>query len=494
MKAFSPKAMPTLKQKTISGLTWSFVDNFSQTGITFVISIVLARLIPPSEFGLIGLTGIFFAISMSFINSGFGTALVQKKACTNVDYSTVFYFNLAVGFLFYWILFFSAPAISRFFNEPQLIQIMQVLSIILVIDSLTIIQRTILIKQINFKLQTKISIVASIVSGIVGIIMAYRGFGVWSLVTRQICMQALNSSLLWIWNGWRPLLVFSKQSFSELFSFGYKLLLSGLIDTIFQNIYLMIIGRFYSAQELGFYTRAKHFQALPSENFTNIIGRVSFPVLVQMKDDKIALKRNYRILIKSTMFITFVSMMGMAAVAESMIIVLIGEPWRQSIIYLQMLCFVGMMFPLHALNLGMLTVQGRSDLFLGLEIIKKFLVVPVVIIGIFLGIKAMIAGMIVTTQLAYFINSYWSGRLIGYSMKDQVIDILPSFLLAVTMGFLVLSVGWMLPFGNFFTLVIQVITGATIVLIISEMLKVDAYLYIKQILLSKIKDNMNNHE
>lgn len=478
--------MPTLKQKTISGLTWSFIDNFAQKSLTFVIGIILARLLTPSEFGLIGMITIFIAVSESFINSGFGAALIRKQNCTDVDFSTVFYFNLAGGGVFYWILFFSAPAISRFFNEPQLTNLVKVLAIVLIIDSLTIIQRIILIKRIDFKLQTKISVAASIVSGAVGIYLAFSGFGVWSLAVKQITQRAVDSSLLWLWSSWRPLPVFSRTSFNEMFSFGYKLLISGLIDTLYRNIYLLIIGKYFSAQELGYYTRAHQFQMLPSQNITGIIGRVSYPVLAQMQDDKTALKRNYQKLIKSIMFVTFVLIMGMAAVAEPMVITLIGEAWRPCVIYLQLLCFVGMMYPLHSLNLNMLKVQGRSDLFLKLEIIKKILAVPVVIIGVMVGIKAMIIGMMIMTQIAYFLNSYWSGRFIDYSMKNQVKDILPSFILAVTMGAIVAGIGWLLPFGYPATLVLQMLSGAVIVFVLAEITRMEAYLFIKEILYGKM--------
>ncbi len=461
---------------------WSFIDSFTQKGITFIIGIILARLLLPSEFGLIGMISIFIAISASFINSGFGAALIRKKECTDKDYSTVFYYNLAVGILFYWVMFFSAPAISRFFNEPQLIGLVQVMGVVLIIDSFTIIQSTILTKRIDFKLQTKISVIASIVSGAVGILLAFRGFGVWSLVFRQISQRAINSFFLWLWNRWRPLLVFSKTSFTELFSFGYKLLISGLIDTLYRNIYLLIIGKYFSAQALGFYTRADQFKKLPAENIMQIVGRVSYPVLAQMQEDKVALKRNYKKIIKGTMLITFVLMMGMAAVAEPMIITLIGEPWRPSIVYLQLLCFVGMMYPLHALNLNMLNVQGRSDLFLKLEIIKKILAVPVIIIGVLFGIKAMIMGMIVNTQIAYFLNSYWSGRFIDYPMLEQIRDIMPSFILAISMASIVAVIGYFLPFGYPATLMIQVVSGAALVFAIAEITRLEAYLFMKDIL------------
>ena len=478
--------MPNLKQKTISGLTWSLIDTFAGQGVQFIIGIILARMLTPRDFGLIGMILVFIAISKSFIGSGFSSALIRKKKCTQADYSTVFFYNLGIGILFYWILFLGAPSIAGFFKEPVLESILQVLGIILLIDSLAIIQRTILTKHINFKLQARISVISSVASGIISISMAYYGSGVWSLVAQRISRQALTSLFLWLWNGWWPLLMFSKTSFNELFTFGYKLLISGLIDTLYRNIYLLIIGKYFSAQELGFYTRADQFRSLPSQNITGIIGRVSYSVLAQMQDDKAALKRNYQKLIKSIMFITFVLMIGMAAVAEPMVITLIGEPWRPCVIYLQLLCFVGMMYPLHALNLNMLKVKGRSDLFLKLEIIKKVLAVPVIMIGVMFGIKAMIMGMMVNTQIAYLLNAYWSGRLIDYSMKDQVKDILPSFALAVFTGLIVTGIGRVLPFTYPPLLAVQVLAGAVLVFGMAEVMRLEAYVFMKEILHNKI--------
>ncbi|MBN2520771.1 MAG: MOP flippase family protein [Bacteroidales bacterium] len=476
-----------LKQKTVSGLAWSFVDNIATHGITFIVGIILARLLTPEEFGLIGMITIFIAISTSFINSGFSAALIRKIDCTDRDYSTVFYFNLATGILFYLILFFSSSAISRFFNEPQLFGIIRLLAVVLIIDSLTIIQRTILTKRIDFKLQTKISVIAAITSGTIAIIMAIRGFGVWSLVIRQISRQAINSFLLWLWNRWKPLLVFSVSSFKELFSFGSKLLASGLIDTVYRNIYYLVIGKFFSAQELGFYTRADTFKNLPSQNLNTVISQVSYPVLSSIQDDIPRLKTNYQRLIRTTMLITFVLMLGMAAVAKPMIIALIGEKWLPSVVYLQMLCFVGMFYPLHALNLNMLQVQGRSDLFLKLEIIKKILVIPAIIIGIIWGVKIMIAGMMVNTIIAYYLNSYWSGRSIGYSLKQQVKDILPSFILAASVSVAIFILGYMLPVNPWVKLIIQVLAGALFTIVICEVIKFRDYFYIKGIILEKVE-------
>lgn len=434
---------------------------------------------------------IFIAVSTSFINSGFATALIRKKDCTNEDFSTVFYFNMVAGIVFFVILFISAPAISRFFNEPELNPLIRVLGFVLIIDAFTIIQRTILTKRIDFKLQAKISVIASVFSGAIGLTMAYTGFGVWSLVAKQISQQAINSLLLWTWNKWKPLLVFSKHSFKNLFSFGYKLLISGLLDTIYRNMYYLIIGKFFSAQELGYYTRANQFQELPSTNINSIISRVTFPVLSELQDDKEKLKNGYKKIIKSTMLITFVLMLGLAAIAEPMILTLIGEKWFNSVIYLQLLCFVGMMYPLHALNLNILNVHGRSDLFLKLEIIKKIMAVPVIIIGIFWGIKIMIAGMILNSLIAYYLNSYWSGKFINYPISEQMTDILPSFILACSMGIIVFFIGIVLPFGYFYKFIFQLFAGGILTFLLCEIFKPDSYLAIKVIVISKINSFRN---
>lgn len=477
----------SLKQKTVSGLLWSFVDTMAGQGITFVVGIILARLLTPREFGLIGMITVFIAVSESFINSGFSSALIRKKDCTDTDFSTVFFFNLAAGILFFLLLFFSAPAISGFFNEPELTAILQVLGIVLIIDSLTLIQRTILTKRIDFKLQARISVIASIGSGVVAITMAFYGFGVWALVAQRFVKQGLNSLFLWMWNRWRPLLVFSKESFKELFGFGSKLLVGGLIDTIYRNVYYLIIGKFFSAQELGFYTKADDFQRLPSQNINAIISRVSYPILSIIQSDIPRLKNNYRKLIRTIMFITFILMMGMAAVAEPLIHTLIGAKWEPAIIYLQMLCFVGMMYPLHALNLNMLLVLGRSDLLLKLEVIKKIIAIPTIVIGVFFGIKMMIVGMIVNTLIAYYLNSYWSGVKIGYSFKHQVKDILPSFFLALSMGVIVYFIGVVLPFSYPVKLIIQIVFGGLFVLVISEVTKFRDYIFAKELVLEKIR-------
>jgi O-antigen/teichoic acid export membrane protein len=476
----------SLKQKTVSALIWSLIDNIANLGINFVIGIILARLLSPHEFGLIGMITIFLAVAQTFITGGFGQALIRKSNCTQADYSTVFLFNLVVSVFLFLVLFFSAGTISVFFNEPKLSLLIRVLATGLIINALSIIQKTILTKRLDFKLQTRISIIASIISGIIAIVLALYGFGVWSLVVRILISFVLNSFFLWYWNTWRPLFLFDKKSFNELFSFGGKILLSGLIDTIYQNIYYVVIGKYFHADQLGYYTRADQFQALPSQNMQGVIGRVSYPILATIQHDIPALKSAYIKLIKSTMLISFVLMIGMAAVAKSMIVALIGIKWLPSVAYLQLLCFVGMFIPLHALNLNMLEIQGRSDLFLRLEIIKKILAVPAIIIGIFIGIKGMIVGMFINTLIAYYLNSYWSGKFIGYSFFNQIKDILPAFLIAVFVSGLVFLLGILVNLSPIVVFSLQISLGILLTIGICEFIKFEDYFYIKQIIVEKI--------
>jgi teichuronic acid exporter len=478
---------PSLKQKTVSGLFWSFSDNAASQAIHFVVGIILARILSPTEFGLVGMITIFIAVSQSFVDSGFQQALIRKKDADNTDFSTVFYFNLSVGLLFYLILFLSAGLISRFYEEEQLKGIIRVFGLVIVINSLALIQRVRLTKSINFKLQTKISIASSVISGAVGIYMAYNGFGVWSLVWRTLINQLLQAFLLWIFNRWTPGLKFSLRSLKQMFSFGSRLLISGLLDTIYKNINLLVIGKFFSAADLGFYTRADQFQKFPSSNITSTVQRVSYPVLTQVQDEPARLKEGYRKIIKSTMFISFSAMIAMAAIAKPMVIVLIGEKWLPSVIFLQMLCIAGMLYPLHAINLNMLNVKGRSDLFLRLEIIKKLLAVPVIIIGILFGIKIMIAGMILNSFLSYFINSYYSGKLINYPVKEQVIDILPSFFISAFTGVILVTPSFF--FDSHYTIILfgQIIAGILLIVVLSELTRNDAYQEIKKIIIDKVK-------
>jgi teichuronic acid exporter len=476
----------TLKEKTIKGLVWSFTDTISRQGITFILGIILARLLDPREFGLIAMTSIFFAISQMFISSGFGDALVRKKECSQADYSTAFYYNLFAGLVFFLILYFSAGAISDYFNEPKLKQIIRILSVGLVVSAFTQTQLTILTRRVDFKLQTKISVISGVISGVAGIIMAFLGYGVWSLVAKMLLGSIITSLLLWFLNTWRPSLEFNMKSFREMFSFGYKLLFVYLIDTVYKNVYYFIIGKFFSATDLGFYSRADQFSIFPVQNLTIAVQRVSYPVLSTVQDDNARLKEGYRKIIFPTMFISFFMMMGLAAVAKPLILLLLGDKWSPVIVYLQLLCLGTMLFPLGALNLNILNVKGRSDLALKIELIKKAFAIPVIITGIFWGINYMIIGIIINSLIAYYINIYFSGRLINYSVREQVTDILPTFLLALLTSGIVYSLTFILKTGNLPMLLIQISAGIILAITLSETLKLRGYLELKSIYIDKV--------
>jgi O-antigen/teichoic acid export membrane protein len=332
-------------------------------------------------------------------------------------------------------------------------------------------------------LQAKLSVIASSISGVIGIALAYSGFGVWSLVVKTIAQNLCTVLLLWIGNKWQSRGTFSRKSFKELYGFGSKLLLSGLLDTAYRNIFYLVIGKYYSAAELGLYTRAEQFKNLPSQNLNSIIWRVSYPVLASIPTEHEQIKAGYKKLIKSTMMITFVLMLSMAAVAPNMIIVLIGEKWLQSAVYLQLLCFVSMFYPLSALNLNMLKVKGRSDLFLKLEIIKRVTAVPTIIIGIFWGIKIMILSMMVKALIDYYLNSYYSGTLINYRVTEQIKDILPGLGVAAMTASGIYTFGFALVHHltptNLF--LVQIIVGTTLFFSINELAKLKDYLYLKEI-------------
>lgn len=479
----------SLQKKTINGLFWSFTDSFANQGVQFIIGIILARLLSPKEFGLIGMLTIFIAISQSLVDSGFSQALIRKVKCTQKDYSTVFFFNIWASLIIYFVLFAISKQVARFFEEEQLTILLRVLGAGIILNSFSIIQRAILVKRIDFKTQTKISLFSSFFSGLVAVYMAYSSYGVWSLVALTLVRYGLNSILFWVWAKWKPTLEFSKQSFRELFSFGGKLLLSGLIDTVYRNVYYLIIGKYFTASSLGYYTKADQFKGITSQNLQLIISRVSYPVLASLQEDKVRLKEAYEKIIRNTMLPSFMLMLGMAATAEPLVISLLGQRWEQSIVYLQLLSFVGMLYPLHALNLNMLKVLGRSDLFLRLEVLKKIFAVPVILLGIYYGIETMIWSMVIHSILAFFLNSHWSGKILNYSSKEQLIDILPALLLAVAVNSTVYGLSVWSPLPAVWTLLSCVFLGAFLTIAIGELGRLRDYLSIKNILFEKAKNN-----
>lgn len=475
----------SLKNKTVKGASWSFIDSIAGQGITFLVGLVLANLLTPEEYGLIGIITIFIAVFNSIVDSGFSNALIRKNDAKDIDYNTVFFSNLVISIILFAVLFLCAPFISKFFNQPQLIPLLRVMGSIVIINAFAIIQRTIFVKRVDFKTQTKVSLISSITSGIVGIGMAISGCGVWSLVGQQISRQFLNSLFLWTYSNWYPKLQFSFNSFKDLFSFGWKLLVSGLIDTVWREIYQVVIGKCYAPATLGQYTRAQQFASICSSNLTTVVQRVSFPVLSSVQDDKERLKSGYKRIIKVTMLLTFSLMLGLAAVAKPMILVLIGEQWLPCVPFLQIICLQMMLYPLHSLNLNMLQVQGRSDLFLKLEIIKKIIAIGPLLLGIFVDIYWMLGGSVVIGFISYYLNAYYSGPFLNYSIKEQVKDILPGFGIAVAMAVPVFAMSF-IPMNPSLLLPLQIVVGVIITIVICEATKLPEYIELKAIAMPMI--------
>ena len=473
----------SLRGKTVKGVGWSFIDSFAGQGITFLVGIVLARLLTPEEYGLIGIITIFIAVFNSIVDSGFSNALIRKNDAKEIDYNTVFIANMVVSVVLFFVLFFSASLIANFFNQPQLKPLSQVMASIVVINAFAIIQRTLLVKRIDFKTQTKVSLISSITSGVLGVTMAYLGYGVWSLVGQQLSRQLLNSLFLWIYSKWFPKLQFSWNSFKELFGFGWKLLVSGLIDTVWREIYQVIIGKCYSPATLGQYTRSLQFGSIFSSNLNSVVQRVSFPVLSSIQDDKERLKQAYRRVIKVTMLVTFTLMLGLAAVSKPMILAFIGDQWLVAAELLPIICFQMMLYPLHALNLNMLQVQGRSDLFLKLEIIKKSVGIIPLLLGVFISIYWMLWGSVFTSFFAYYLNCYYSGKFLDYPLLSQVKDIIPSFGIAAIMAIITHAVSF-LPLSPFILLTLQIFVGAVITIALCECIRLAEYKEIKGLVLS----------
>lgn len=483
-----------LKKKTISGLFWTFGEVIANQGVQFVIQIFLARLILPEEFGLIGMITVFIAISNSIIDSGFSNALIREKEVNQHDYSTVFYFNLITSIVVYVILYFSSPTISVFFAQPKLSLILRVLAITIIINAFGIIPRAILTRKINFKAQMIINISSSLVSGFIAIILAYKGFGIWSLVFRTIIMQFMQALMLSIVNKWRPSLVFSKNSFEKLFGFGWKILVSGLIDTIYNNLYYMVIGKMYSASDLGYYTNAQKLRDIAATSISTAVQKVSYPVLSCMQNEEEVLKNMYKKIIKSSVYITFPVMFGLAIVAKPLILLLFGDNWSQSIIYFQILCLAGMLYPLHAINLNILQVKGRSDLFLKLEILKKCVAITLIAISIFSkwGIIGLIWMKVVSSVIAFFINSYYSKSIIGYSTLNQIRDILPVLIITLFMGITTYFIGTFVPDYNFIKILIQISFGSAFFIVTSYMFKIEEFFSILDIMKKMIKKVKTN--
>lgn len=435
----------SLKQKTFRGVIWSAVERFSTQGVQFLFGILLARLLTPNDYGMIAMLTIFMAVSQTFIDSGFGNALIRKPDRNENDKATVFFFNIFMAAACYGVIFLAAPFIAKFYNMPQLAVILRVLAINLIIQAFGSIQRLNLTIDLNFKTLAKVSFSGAIVGGTAGLICAYNGFGVWSLVVQQMTTMITRVSLFWILVHWRPKCFFNKTSFKNMFGFGSKLLASGLLNTLYDNVYDLIIGKVFAAATLGNYTRASHFANFPSSNVTGIFQRVTYPVLSKIQDDHEKLRKGYLKFLNIATLVIFPLMIGLAALAKPFILFVLTDKWIEVILILQIICFAQMWYPVHAINLNILQVMGRSDLFLKLEIIKKIVGITILCITLPHGIIAMCYGQWVSAAISLVINTYYSGKLLNAGLLTQLKMYIPTLLNSLVMGAICLSITKLLP-------------------------------------------------
>ena len=481
----------SLKQKTVKGLGWSALDNAARYGMQFMVGIVLARLLSPDDYGLLGLVSIVTVICTALVNGGFTTALIRKKDATDDDYNTAFICNLGMSLLLYAVTFLCAPLIADFFGRAELVALVRVSSLGLIIGALGMVPQTRLTKRIDFKTQTKITLVATALSGIVGIGMALMGFGVWALVAQQLTSQAVTTLLLYVYRSAEAnyslfTFHFSLNSFRDLFGFGWKMMVSGLLDAVWKELYQVVVGKFYNPATLGQYTRGRHYAQLFSSNLTNVVQRVTYPVLSSIQDDKERMVSAYRRIIRMSMFVTATCLFFLAAVSEPLIYCMIGPKWHEASTYLPLICLNSTLYPLHAINLNMLQVQGRSDLFLGLEVIKKIITLAPLFIGAFVGIMPMLWANLAVGIVAYFLNSYYSGRLLGYSSWMQLKDIAPSLGVATATALSVYFLKF-LPLSYWVVVPMQIVVGALVFLGVCRMFQSGEYNEIINIL--KRKEN-----
>lgn len=481
--------MDNQKGKTtvvLNNMLWRFLERCGAQGVSLVVSIVLARLLDPSVYGTIALVTVITAILQVFIDSGLGTSLIQKKDADDLDFSTVFYFNMAMCLGLYGLMFFGAPWIAAFYELPELTPVIRVLSLTLVISGVRGIQQSYVSKTMQFKRFFYSTLGGTILSAIVGIAMAYAGFGVWALVGQYLTNNLAGTVILWITVRWRPKWMFSWQRLKGLFSYGWKLLVSSLLDTGYNDLRQLLIGKLYTTSDLAYFNKGKQFPNLLVENVNSSINSVLLPTMASVQDNAGRVKDMTRRAIKTSTYIMMPLMVGLAAVAEPFVRLVLTEKWLPCVLFLRIYCVSFAFYPIHTANLSAIKAMGRSDLFLTLEIAKKVVGLIALFATMFISVEAMAYSLLVTTLTGQIINAWPNKKLLNYSYLDQVKDMLPQILLSCAMGAAVYFVSF-LKLNDIVTLLIQVPLGAAMYIVLSHAFRLDSYAYMLDILKSYLK-------
>ena len=466
---------------------WSFLEGSMGQSVQFVVKVMLCRFLMPEQFGLVAMLNIFIQIAQVLIDSGFSSALIQRKNATYIDECSIFYFNIVAGFAVACLMFISAPLIALYCNNTPLMEpIARAFSLYLIITSFSGVQLALLTKQLNFKVQTKISVITGLLAGAVGITMAYYGFGVWSLVWHQIAIAFFRTSLFWVFCPWRPSWKFSYGSLAYMFPFASKILLTNMIDTVYNNIFYLWIGKRFSLTTLGYYSHAEQIVTYLTRNFCFPIARAAFPVFSSLQKDKVNLKKEARKAFSISALLHFPMMIGLAAVAKPLVLVLFTEKWLPSVPFIQFFCAGSVLYPCQMINLQLLTALGRSDLYLRVDIFKRILMTTFLLLTIPFGIMAIVYGGIVVSIVAYYLSGYYINKLMSYSVTEQMIDVAAIFLASAIMGATVLMLG-LIPMNNILLLVLQVPLGVIIYIMICYLLKLESFNLILPFLLQEYK-------
>lgn len=477
----------SLTSKTLRAMSWTFLEAVGLRITQLVVAVVLAWLLEVEEFGLIGMLAVFIAVAQSLLDSGFGAALIQKREISHVDTCSIFYFNIAAGIVAAGLLCLASPWIADFYEQPMLVPLARALSAVIVINSFALVQTSVLTRELNFKLLTKANLVARFFSGIIAVSLAALGFGVWSLVLQQISNALLVTLILWFANPWRPSLVFSFRALGAMFGFGSRVMASGVLAAIFDNIYGLVIGKLFSARDLGFFSQAKKVQELPVQSLSWTVGRVTFPVFSSIQDDRERVKRGLHRVLTSLAFLNFPVMAGILVTARPLVGLLLREKWLPCVPYLQILCVLGLLYPMNWFNVNVLYSLGRSDLCFRLEIIKRILVVAAIAISYRWGITAMIWGQVVVSFLSYWLNGYYNGVLIGYPVREQLRDLLPYVMAPVLMGLGVYLIGEVPLMNAWGRLLTQIFTGIVLYAVLSWLLRLPRFFEMVQIIGGKVR-------
>lgn len=476
--------MSNLKQKTTNGLKWSAIERIATQAIQLIVMLILGRMLGPEAFGLVGMLAIFIAISQTFVDSGFSSALIRKQDRSEADYATTFYFNIVVSLSCYILLFICAPYIADFYHQPELVNLTRILSLVILVNVFAVVQRTRLTVAMDFKTQAKASLLSVSCSTIIALSLAYCDFGVWALVGQTLSFAIINVILINIFDPWLPKCDFSKSSFKELFGFGSKLLASGLLDAIYNNIYQIIIGKLFNAGQLGLFSQAKNLSSIPSMTLTGIIQRVTYPMMSHIQNDQQALDKAYLLTLRLAAVVIFPIIIGLGLVAKPLLTVLLGQQWQSAAELMTILCIGYMLYPIHAINLNLLQVKGRSDLFLKLEIIKKVITTIVLVITVPLGIKAICIGMVIQSYLALFINTYYTGKLSSLTILKQLKALI--FIWLLTLGCAAITSLWYLIIDNdIVQLGLIIISALSLYFIVIKYLQSDLFDYMTNTIFRK---------